>query len=850
MKNSDITSNIERVKRWIVTYDRELQSTQHTATTGLPGTKGRLEHLILLQKRVVILIRNLIRLFWLQKPNQKKSILSLYLKTLENVKLVCDDVFVEGSHEARLQNNDAKLREIQVRYVDSISDWIRGSPFLDPRSIKNDLAFLSNINTSEPFISNFDIPLWLYLRKLINNDKEEIKKGNSFRKITEHLLGLKFIKIQLDLKLRSESMTGDYSSTWLYYYGAQKTINMLKDLLDSFSIEIRKSLIEDNHTLADNFVEAHRKYILKLATVYTIQFFDTSVLFAFFSKQQTKGKFQFDLEVVGVNNVHETISSYAGNPNPDDHDNGKILNVDTLLDQKLQYNGQPVRVFGLFNSSGPSLSSEISDNKVQLGLKSTEQVWKFSGSKEDRRVIVNGVVQVSGKDTIISNANLQPHSFDYFSKIGFPISFKQEDTSVPLKLVPNWRVTGPGIEGEAVRELKLKSLPATILGQFELVNELLSHSEVRHAFEEYLKKRTTSQESKELWKQYKMVDLNVLEIRTIAWQVLFRKFYKEDRETAFQRLFTLMNQYLKYYTRHTYYNVRDEDDNYLISKWPTDLTGSEFFDCGVYAVRVAYDIYKAVHGSDLIIEFRFITFLNHISLIGFIINLIEYTNELSFLVNNDKIYSPKHISDDKYKSMALWAQEAYAIVYDVDYEIFLVMFTDLNVTTEIPDSRFTNELWDIYKKMLFWGLASEAAIPGKGKNSYFDNLNIFNKESKKLSELIKNINKNNSPINSDNMNIATKSALNLYDIADKLANKGNFVAKTKIRYYPRIGYGSRNEPIAGREPSLPMYDVVDILNHRQKKGEDLTADQKMLIRKPVRREHMNDLTKPYLENQP
>lgn len=462
----------------------------------------------------------------------------------------------------------------------------------------------------------------------------------------------------------------------------------------------------------------------------------------------------------------------------------------------------------------------------------------------ERNVI--GINEVTEKVyTYVGNSgpdNLEDQNpLGYVSNLGFSLRFGQPDTGDSLQLVPEWRFVGKGLKEEDIKERHEKSISDTLAGQLQLVIDLLMHDEVRLKVDDYFKKHKADlKTSRELWTKKNSIDLSANELRTLVWEVLFEKFLIEDKLTAFERLSNLMNNYLKFFTRHTYYNISDNHpEKYLSQRWPTDLTESEFFDCGVYITRMAYDIYKAIHPTDVTVEFRYLTFLNHIALVGFI-------DGKSFLINNDLIFKPRPIKGNKFQKIGAsfdWTGEAYTTIYDLDFAIFLSVLINVDITTNQSEKSFIRNLLSTYKKSLFWGIKNEIAQQTKGNPSYFDDINKFNVDSLVLNRLIKNKNDMNKSSTSIPITQATQLTSDLYRIAKVIADKDNYVAQGRIPPHSVKIDGafrlSSNDP--GRS-SLPMYNFVEILRKKQ----SLSSNQQFLVGQKIGLEHIKQLNKDFI----
>ncbi|MBK8901306.1 MAG: hypothetical protein IPM53_08990 [Anaerolineaceae bacterium] len=849
----------KEVRRFLEVYEKNLQATQRSAMflpvpKSTAEAKQRLLTLVRIQKGTAQNLKKLITVFWSLEARERQVLVRPYLAALNTTKYVLDDVFLEARFQAEFNKDDSQLKDVHAIYQSAVIEWIKGSPLLNPQTNKDNDSFIPKVSNSlgQPYLrglgglraltgtADFGGPTALPKRARaalladIKHFKDtQFKEG--LQPETEHMIGLIFLRSQLELTLRWVIDVTNFSGVQGWYQEMGQAVEVVKqDVLDIIALQVRQALIHKQKETALALKKLFQGYLATLANLYSLRGFEAGVLLTFFAKKNDKGRFAFEDEVVGVNQVKEKISAYVGVPDPDNQDRA-ALSVDAVLARLNELQGKEITVFGLLK--GRKLTSESSKGEIRLG---PVNLAGFQGPVKDRRAVVKGVLDVRGKIAKIVDPSLKPNSFAYVAQVGSPIRFQQEDLSQPLHLVPNWRQAGSGIKAEARRELEGKSISAVLAGQQLLVIDLLTHPEVITALNGHFNGKKISAESRARWRQDHMIDLNDLAVRTLVWTVLFKKFLKQNKNKAFASLFAFMNQYLKHYTRHTYFNVRDSGKNYLLSNWPTDLLGCEFFDCGVYALRMAFDIQQAVTQTSVKVEFRFLTFLNHIALIG-------YFDNQSFLVNNDRIYLPKPIpksaADAQLEAGFNWAINAFSTVYDVRFTIFVAVMPVGSLLSDT--SSFESKIWQMYQNSLWWGLANHRATPTSNTPSYYDEIQLFNQGSLKLETLLTVIREKNPAASSPLMGEATDLAAALYDLANRLADPANFVAEKKsVNFIPAIGFGSPQSSGKRRASGLPMYEMVDLL----KKKSNLSHKQKQLIGSKVRQAHVAALTAKFALN--
>ncbi len=130
-----------------------------------------------------------------------------------------------------------------------------------------------------------------------------------------------------------------------------------------------------------------------------------------------------------------------------------------------------------------------------------------------------------------------------------------------------------------------------------------------------------------------MPDLNDRAARQKAWRVMYGVYARRDAHPL-GALMSLIGRYLKAFTIHTSYNVRDSGPSYLDSRMPSDLTGRMVSDCGVYALEVAWDVFETVKQADpkLKVSFTLATLLDHVVLI-----IADESAGQWYYVSNDRI---------------------------------------------------------------------------------------------------------------------------------------------------------------------------------------------------------------------
>jgi Domain of unknown function (DUF4157) len=185
------------------------------------------------------------------------------------------------------------------------------------------------------------------------------------------------------------------------------------------------------------------------------------------------------------------------------------------------------------------------------------------------------------------------------------------------------------------------------------------------------------------------IDINDLQQRLQLWKVMLQVFQRSgDRPLA--QLMDLIGRYLKAFTIHTQYNVRDWGDSYIDTVMPTDLAGRAERDCGVYALMVAWETFKTVKETDrsAAVSFELVAMLDHVTLL-----IRDKTRHEWYLVNNDEITGPRPDTADPLLEIGkIWAK--------LSKQTFVVgpaATVPLGATTTSGVSAFRTGLWKQYQ---------------------------------------------------------------------------------------------------------------------------------------------------------
>ena len=160
------------------------------------------------------------------------------------------------------------------------------------------------------------------------------------------------------------------------------------------------------------------------------------------------------------------------------------------------------------------------------------------------------------------------------------------------------------------------AVQTALMGQVDLQAELAREPKIRKVFPKA------------------PIDLNDTDTRLKVWGTMYGVFQTTSNDPL-GSLMTLIGKYLKAYTHHTTYNVRDFGENYITSKFPVNAAGQAERDCGVYALMVAWDVFETVkHGKGPEVTFKLEVMLDHIILV-----MDDTSTGRTYIVSNDQIKS-------------------------------------------------------------------------------------------------------------------------------------------------------------------------------------------------------------------
>jgi hypothetical protein len=263
----------------------------------------------------------------------------------------------------------------------------------------------------------------------------------------------------------------------------------------------------------------------------------------------------------------------------------------------------------------------------------------------------------------------------------------------------------------------MEELLESIAGQEEFLTTLNGNPEMRAVFGT---------------RRINMGDVND---RLQVWRIMYRAFQRQGIN-ALSALLRLMEEYLRYFTRHTEYNIRDFGVSYLNTEFPEDLAARAVRDCGVYALSVAYEVYRTARGATprLALDFQLYSMPEHITLV-----IVDEAETNYYVVNNNRIEGPI-LGKDMLKGVS----RAYAATFSRQYVVTPAVSVDIG-STQIADASFREFAWQRYRASVQWGLRPELRTgPADTRDNaeleqaiyrrYYQELNNFERGSRQLAQ--------------------------------------------------------------------------------------------------------------------
>lgn len=224
------------------------------------------------------------------------------------------------------------------------------------------------------------------------------------------------------------------------------------------------------------------------------------------------------------------------------------------------------------------------------------------------------------------------------------------------------------------------------------------------------------------------IDLGQTSVRLKVWAAMYKEYQKDIYDDPFASVLALMERYLRAFTSHTGYNIRDFGKSYLESEFPTDLADRAVRDCGVYALTVAYEVYKTAREATprLPVDFQLYSFVEHVALVIF-----NRDNDTFFVANNDRIHGPNSGTPT---SPEVQAEVARIYGDTLGRGMFVAPTVPLKMgSTSSPEATFKHDAWLTYQAGTAWGFEM-GADKQKVYKQYYDDMKTFDKDATGLQE--------------------------------------------------------------------------------------------------------------------
>lgn len=371
---------------------------------------------------------------------------------------------------------------------------------------------------------------------------------------------------------------------------------------------------------------------------------------------------------------------------------------------------------------------------------------------------------------------------------------------------------------------RLENVRQAIAGQEEFITELYRHPEFVAEFGN------------------QPPDMNDLSDRLRVWRTMYRVYQQEDIGFgSLHRLMDLMERYLRFFTRHTVYNVRDLGTNYLTTERPRDLLGRTVRDCGVYALTVAYEVYRTAHSAQprLPVQLQLYVMPEHVSLVIF-----DMDQETHYIVNNDRIDGPYRGGPSSQTVMENLAKR-YGATMSRPAFVTPTMRTDLG-GSGISPSIFRRRTWQRYQIGTSWGFRAqprrgpddtrtEAEREEAAYTQYYEDMEQFSQGIRRLDGAINELNLSQVARRSRRLVLGRR--------LPDLMQLGTGLMQIFLTYGPNVvGRLATNDPrLAGRSPeylyfmagredvAFPLTRLGMALMYYERLGGQLSARQQQYL---------------------
>ena len=196
------------------------------------------------------------------------------------------------------------------------------------------------------------------------------------------------------------------------------------------------------------------------------------------------------------------------------------------------------------------------------------------------------------------------------------------------------------------------------------------------------------------------LDLNDTSTRLRVWAAVYGAAEQSQAGSGLVHLMEVIGRYLRAFTVHTSYNVDDFGRSYLEdheNTMPKDLAGRLERDCGVYALTIAYEVFRTARGAtprpDL--SFELVAMPEHVTLA-----IVDRAHARFFLTNNDQVIGPNPLGGT---TILAAVAQAYAPIRGLHSVVGPAVEVGLGGTDQSePD--FRAGAWRHYEDSASWGI--------------------------------------------------------------------------------------------------------------------------------------------------
>lgn len=239
----------------------------------------------------------------------------------------------------------------------------------------------------------------------------------------------------------------------------------------------------------------------------------------------------------------------------------------------------------------------------------------------------------------------------------------------------------------------LENVIEDMSGQTMLVNDLLTIPAIRTAF-------PTGE-----------INLNDLATRVGVWEMVYHHIAStQSAGDALTATIRFIERYSQSFTIHTEYNIRDFGMSYLSTEFPEDFIGRAVRDCGVYALTIAYELFRVARSASprINLEFELVSMPEHVTLL-----VLNNDANNHYLVNNDVITGPN--TGTSSSATVETVAQAYASTFERGFSVAPAMSVSLGDTSQ-SDNTFRRSGWERYRASAAWGFNSAPTGPDDTRN--------------------------------------------------------------------------------------------------------------------------------------